>query len=307
MKLTKHILRKLVDKFFTNKINDNEQAVLDGFVRSEYDTALDNISFTTDKEHTREAIWSTIENTINPTTKLRYLPYLNYVAAAVIVVALICVPFLRNHEKMLTYSTGAAIDSIQLADGSQIFLGANTTLEYPEQFEGKQRVVFLKTGNAFFQVHRDVSKPFMVKSEELTTQVLGTSFNVRITDSATAVTVATGKVNISNTKGSVDLLPNEKGVWANNTITKENVDDAEFKNWFKPYLSFKGVTLKSVTDLLEYKFNVRFEYTQESINDQKVNIYITPEDSLPEILNNLEFITQLKFNSNDQLITVKNN
>ena len=68
---------------------------------------------------------------------------------------------------------------LTLTDGTQVWLNAESTLEYPETFEGKpNREVYLK-GEAYFEVTKNASQPFRVKTDALETLVLGTSFNVR--------------------------------------------------------------------------------------------------------------------------------
>ena len=66
---------------------------------------------------------------------------------------------------------------VQLADGTQVWLNAASTLQYPASFNGSDRTVTL-TGEAYFEVAQDASKPFFVKVNGMTVQVLGTHFNV---------------------------------------------------------------------------------------------------------------------------------
>ena len=67
---------------------------------------------------------------------------------------------------------------LRLPDGSRIWVNQNTEIEYPKQFASNERVISLK-GEAFFEVARDTSRPFIITSGEIRTTVLGTSFNVK--------------------------------------------------------------------------------------------------------------------------------
>jgi transmembrane sensor len=107
---------------------------------------------------------------------------------------------------------------VLLEDGTEITLKPQSSLSHPEHFGKKSRIVYLN-GEAFFNVHKDVSRPFFVYTEELTTRVLGTSFNVRSfsTSQSIEVSVVTGRVSVyENEKKSGQirngtiLNPNQK-------------------------------------------------------------------------------------------------
>lgn len=110
---------------------------------------------------------------------------------------------------------------LTLEDGSVVILQPNSRISYPDHFGERKRMVYLH-GEAFFQVKRDVTKPFIVSTENLATQVLGTSFNVKSYDGAGSieVQVATGRVSVYETsdvktasKNGFILTPNQKVVF----------------------------------------------------------------------------------------------
>lgn len=84
-----------------------------------------------------------------------------------------------------------------LPDHSQVWLQAGSTLRYPEDFGPAERRVVLE-GEAFFDVIKDPTKPFIVDTEDLSTTALGTSFNVAayIGKPAIEVTLVTGRVKV---------------------------------------------------------------------------------------------------------------
>jgi len=94
---------------------------------------------------------------------------------------------------------------IQLVDGSTVTLEPFSTLKYPTQFLKKQREVVLK-GEAFFDITRDTTKPFVVYANETITKVLGTSFTIKAFEGEKEVEVAvkTGKVAVY---ANVNSLP----------------------------------------------------------------------------------------------------
>lgn len=118
-----------------------------------------------------------------------------------------------------------------LADGTRIKLQPNGSIEFPEIFAESSREIQL-TGEAFFDVAKDQSRPFIISTGEVTIKVLGTSFNVKAYQGAREITVAvkTGKVSVhaktadvnpldQTTKEGIILTPNQQVVY--NTV-KEN-------------------------------------------------------------------------------------
>lgn len=111
--------------------------------------------------------------------------------------------------------------TITLEDGSTVTLQPNSQLSYPEHFDLKKRQVHLR-GEAFFNIKRNPSKPFLVMTDGLTTQVLGTSFSIKSYENRESieVEVATGKVSVfdnsekkAETNNGVILTPNQKIVF----------------------------------------------------------------------------------------------
>ncbi len=112
---------------------------------------------------------------------------------------------------------------LTLTDGTKVWLNAESTLEYPETFEGKpNREVYLK-GEAYFEVTKDTEHPFRVKTDALETLVLGTSFNVRAySKEDTQVTLVEGSVKVSDKhQGELHLQPGEH---TNQKLNKTKVE-----------------------------------------------------------------------------------
>ncbi|MDB5003419.1 MAG: hypothetical protein JWQ34_1644 [Mucilaginibacter sp.] len=102
-----------------------------------------------------------------------------------------------------------------LPDGSVITLNSNSTIVYPGKFTSNIRPVSLR-GEAFFKVTPDKTKPFIIKVNDVTVRVVGTSFNIKSRNGKTEVIVETGIVKVSKKQNSVDLSPGERV-----TVTQE--------------------------------------------------------------------------------------
>ena len=99
---------------------------------------------------------------------------------------------------------------LTLSDGTRVWLNAETELKYPVAFVGEGREVMLK-GEAYFEVAKNVSRPFVVKTEQLDIKVLGTSFNMKSYPSETQqVTLVQGKVEVRVGNYSRKLQPGEQ-------------------------------------------------------------------------------------------------
>lgn len=160
---------------------------------------------------------------------------------------------------------------VVLADGTRVWLNKNSKLAYPSEFDGDQRIVRLE-GEAFFDVARDPSKPFIIETASSETQVLGTSFNVRAypQEEAVEVVVATGKVALreaGNSDNEVRLTPSEKGVFNTRTETliKRINEDQNFLSWRNNLLEYDNTDLAMVTRSLERHFNVSVELDEEEV------------------------------------------
>lgn len=120
----------------------------------------------------------------------------------------------RSAYTMLTATSSGKIIKVILADGTLVWLKGYSTLTYPATLSGDTRAVSLQ-GEALFEVARDARHPFVIHCGELTTTVLGTSFNIRSGMAKIEVTVLTGKVSLASahdTKGVI-VLPNEKVIY----------------------------------------------------------------------------------------------
>ncbi|QHL86635.1 DUF4974 domain-containing protein [Nibribacter ruber] len=145
-----------------------------------------------------------------------------------------------------------------LPDSSRVVLNENSTLRYLASFEGDERKVEL-TGEGFFEVQKNPSKPFLITSGDAQTKVLGTSFNVWALkdEKEVAVTVSTGKVSFSSlqTQNNVILTPGFTGrLNANGQVEKQLTEEALAPTW--QTLTFKGTTLGQMEKTLEAYFGV---------------------------------------------------
>ncbi len=167
------------------------------------------------------------------------------VAAAVVLVAgLGLMIYLKINEQptvqeLATTTTATQRSTIVLADGSTVRLNVGSTLYYPETFIDSIREVRL-VGEAFFDVQPNPNQPFLVRSGELTTRVLGTTFNVRAyAGEQMDVTVTTGRVRVATAMSQLVLQPDEQAYLdEDRQLNKRMVDNGYYSGWREATIAF---------------------------------------------------------------------
>lgn len=188
-----------------------------------------------------------------------------------------------TNEETLVYNTltvpyGKRF-GILLSDGTSVHLNAGTSLKYPVKFlKGHNREVFIK-GEAFFKVAKDAKHPFIVNSDALNVQVLGTQFNVSSypEDTETDVVLVEGSVNLytaKNTNNNLILKPGFKGSFNknnNSTITSTPVITSIYTAWVDGELVFRNITFDNILKKMERHYNVEIVNNNTVLTDEKFN------------------------------------
>jgi transmembrane sensor len=197
-------------------------------------------------------------------------------------------------------------NKVTLEDGTVVWLNAASTLKYPHHFS-KIREVYL-SGEAFFEVHHDEKKPFLVHTPHITTQVLGTSFNIyAFKNESEIVTVNSGKVHVGDQKGNgLFLVRNQRSIYNGHGFNGVSTIDASgVTSWTNGTLNFNGKKLKDVTIMLKRWYGV----TLKIENDKIGNMVLAGEhtnESLRDVLETLSFALHIKYRQrNNEVILYK--
>ena len=110
-----------------------------------------------------------------------------------------------NRPLNITMASGDSLKHIRFEDHSTAMLNRNSKLVYPKSFATDQRQVQLINGEVFFDIASDPTKPFIIRTEMATINVLGTAFNVLLTPDTLEVSVDRGKVMVYTSTDSVYL------------------------------------------------------------------------------------------------------
>ena len=193
--------------------------------------------------------------------------------------------------------------TISLIDGSRVKLNSGSELSYDKTFTDSIRLVVLK-GEAFFEVERDVDRPFIIKSGEIETRVLGTSFNVRSYpgENSIAVSVLTGKVKVYDAKGeSVTLTPDYEAVYdkKSKVMRIKSFDKLDVLGWRDGILTFREEDIEKVFLKMERWFGVEFLIDSEVILEGKYKgTFNNP--SLKEVLDGVALASGFKYEIEDE-------
>ncbi|WP_431241934.1 FecR family protein [Flavobacterium sp. P21] len=305
IKRIKHSLEYLIDKSSRNKTSIAEENLLNDFAFNQYQRSKwDDLSMGNSDE-VSQYIYDNIQLRIGKKKSL--YPYLKYMVSASILFLAGLGFWLKPKiavEKQLSFKTSSIPKSIQLSDGSKIYLATNSLFQYPEKFEGEERKVSLLKGNAFFEIAKDKKHPFIITSREIKTKVVGTSFHIQLSKSKCEVIVVTGKVNVSSKGQSVDLVPNEEALFESNKLTKQLADKSFLVNWYSTDVTLNETTLKQVITILQYKYGVSFQYDNERVLATPLTVFIKKDATLENVLEQINYITNLKFRVYGEIVKV---
>jgi ferric-dicitrate binding protein FerR (iron transport regulator) len=161
----------------------------------------------------------------------------------------------------LSNPRGSKVINMILADGSKVWLNAGSSLTYPVSFHSKERKVCV-TGEAYFEVFHDASKPFVVSNGSMNIKVLGTHFNVNAfhDNGDTKVTLLQGSVKINNGNASGILKPGEQASVTTEIKIQADVDVDEVMAWKNGYFQFNNASLQSVLKEISRWYDVDVLY-----------------------------------------------
>ena len=170
---------------------------------------------------------------------------------------------------------------LTLPDGSEVVLEDNAQVIYDKQFNKTHRNVTL-TGSAFFEVKPDKTKPFIISSGDLVTEVVGTSFGISQNSelNTVEVTVVTGEVTVYNPGNKKQtktvLTPNQKVVYnqlfknLNRTLVESPQPLAD-KVFEESKFVFENTSLKEVASTFKQVYGIDFKINDKKIEDCRVN------------------------------------
>ncbi len=203
---------------------------------------------------------------------------------------------------------------LTLADGSQVWLNANSRLTYPTVFHGKNREVELQ-GEGYFKVTHDARHPFVVRAGDMQTCVLGTEFNVNATNlNHPHVTLVEGSVKVSSCsthgKGAPsvskvivpgeDAMMNEKG-----EIKVTHVDTDDVTCWKDGIQLFNDASLRDIVLQLGSWYNVNVVCHNETLLNTHLRYMYDRRKGIEEAIKMLNDISNNKIKLYNNTILIE--
>ncbi len=226
---------------------------------------------------------------------------------------------------------------VNLADGSKVWLNAGSKLKYAANFSQNNREVIL-TGEAYFDISKYKEMQFIVKTSHLNVKVLGTEFNVKAypEENTIQTTLVKGSITIEGAasenkiKTEIYLKPNqsityikdmnlfEKAPDKDDTMDKvaigdnqnlvflPKIDPVVFTSWKDNKWFIKGETLSSLAIKLERRYNVKIEFTSESLKLYKFSGTLRDE-TLEQVLNLMQFSAPIEYSIKENNVYLNEN
>ncbi|MCK9628637.1 MAG: FecR domain-containing protein [Bacteroidales bacterium] len=214
-----------------------------------------------------------------------------------------------KREMMILGNTESTTLVKTLEDGSVVYLASGSQITYPSKFDKHTREVALK-GDAFFEVAKDKNAPFIIDAGIMEIRVLGTSFNVRTTDTlAPSLSVRTGLVKITLKSGgsSGNVAAGETATIKEKSLkVAPTIDITQFSR-YSDQIHFKDERLADVINVINRMANSGAQGVTLSVDKslEERRLTATFTDTTPESIAQMICIAlNLKYKSGEDVITI---
>ncbi|MEX0660605.1 MAG: FecR domain-containing protein [Balneolaceae bacterium] len=178
---------------------------------------------------------------------------------------------------MQTFETGKGEKArVTFSDGTKVILNSASSIQFPKEFPGQKREVYLD-GEAYFEVAHNSNHPFIVYAQDVEVQVLGTEFNVQgwSDDASVEVAVRNGKVAVGSSGTHLDEDQQVILTRGLHTIVERGENPSPPKNvnitnhfvWTRGGLHFDNVPFNKVAKRIERRFNVQIDGVRDELKD----------------------------------------
>ena len=271
--------------------------------------SLDKESFDcSDVLPTAQSILMDAEALENPVGIRRFRMYrvLTFAFAAAACVCLFVCGFMLTRQNTTTILVAAGSKThYELPDGTSVWLNSGSTLSYFDNLKGRSRRLSLE-GEAYFDVAKDASHPFIISTDDFDVRVLGTKFTLSAySDSPTSIYLESGKVALDSPAFSTPaLLPGEALTYDSQTgqyfCRKEKITN--HLSWIGDRLEFANAALEDIVTSLEHWYNVKITINGDC-RGERLSLTVRQEP-LNEILNAIANISDISYTINGNEITI---
>ncbi|NLX67481.1 MAG: DUF4974 domain-containing protein [Bacteroidales bacterium] len=197
--------------------------------------------------------------------------------------------------------------TLSLSDGTEVWLNSGTQLDFPSQFMGDKREIYVN-GEIFIHVVHNPELPFVVHAQNLDIHVRGTTFNISAyeDDNKKTVVLVEGKVKIEmEDKFGAELLANEKIEVADNDFLKETVNVSKYISWTRGILEFDETPISEIFRKIGRYYNVQFESTPEELyNDKTCSGKLFLSNNLDSVMTSVSVLSSTIYRRENNIIYI---
>ena len=260
------------------------------------------------------ASYPQLEKRLKPHIRCLFPTRMRILAAAAAVI-LLClsvgtVYLYMQPTSLQTVSTMAETRNVILPDGSSVLLNRHSSLSYPKRFKSDNREVQL-TGEAYFEVSKDQKHPFIVQTEHINVQVLGTHFNVDAyrNNPEVKTTLLTGSVAVSNKSKSVRVIlkPNEIAIYnkVEEKLTRKVLENVEDEiSWRQGEFIFDDLPLQEIARELSNSFGATIHIADTALQNYRIIARFRNGEDLTTILSVLHNAGYFDYSQNNKQIII---
>jgi ferric-dicitrate binding protein FerR (iron transport regulator) len=203
------------------------------------------------------------------------------------------------------YSTPAGQRAkVLLADGSEVWLNANSTLRFPECFDAKQRAVELR-GEAFFEVEQDEERPFVVRTSKMDIEVTGTKFNVNAygTENYFVASLVEGGISVAcnyNPEESYLLYPQQQIIVSDSSCEISGFENIDFLSWKEGLFIFDDMLLTDIIKKLELYYDVSIVMKNTKLGNSRYTGKFRQRDGVETVLRKLQIVYPFTYTKNEE-------
>ncbi|PKQ63257.1 hypothetical protein BZG01_16170 [Labilibaculum manganireducens] len=214
----------------------------------------------------------------------------------------------RNELNRIVTPVGGEYE-IELPDGTVVKLNADSYLEFPSKFSGKERRVVAK-GELYFDVAKNKDWPFIVESEGMELKVLGTEFNVRAyaDEKEMISTLVEGSVEVTNSRGElIRLTPGRQAVLnkSDQSMIECKANIEAVTAWKNGKFIFDNRRLEDIMYDLARWYDVKVFFANAKVKNARFSVDVPRYGEIESILSLLEGTGETSFTTNKNVITVK--
>lgn len=262
----------------------------------------------------RPKAWLNVQQHIH-SPKRKYFLYrrIGQIAAAIIVVFMSVWAgtefdnWKQKNQYTEVFSPAGQKTRIILPDSSIVLLNGNSQIRYSRNFNDENRNIELK-GEAYFDVRKDLSRQFIVRTSELDVKVFGTSFNVKAyeNDQTVEVGLKNGKIGIDrNEKIIAQLTPGQVATF-DKTEQKLDVGEMDINlvsAWTRNEMVFEENSLEEIVKYMERWYGVSIKVAPELLDGELLTFKVKTE-SLTELLNLINLLKPIKYHVDGKQVII---